>query len=140
MQRHFSKKQGYTTISQILQLKTHVRHKELINMIRNYIIPFLITTHPRWRPRSQAFPPSENHLYAIIIIFETFFSEPCNLEYISTTNFFYIMCLSAQNPTWMPYWLPLFSAGAVIKRCPTAFSYGDIDIDLSNLQNIIYQK
>ena len=33
-----------------------------------------------------------------------------------------------------------FSAGATIKRCPTAFSYGNIDIDLSNLQNIICQK
>ena len=33
-----------------------------------------------------------------------------------------------------------FSAGATIKRCPTVFSYGDIDIDLSNLQNIICQK
>ena len=27
---------------------------------------------------------------------------------------------------------------SLIKRCPTAFSYGNIDIDLSNLQNIIY--
>ena len=33
-----------------------------------------------------------------------------------------------------------FSAGATIKRCPTAFSDGNIDIDLSNLQNIICQK
>ena len=33
-----------------------------------------------------------------------------------------------------------FSAGAAIKRFPTASSYGNIDIDLSNLQNIIYQK
>ena len=33
-----------------------------------------------------------------------------------------------------------FSAGATIKRCPTAFSYGNIDIDLSNLQNIICLK
>ena len=33
-----------------------------------------------------------------------------------------------------------FSAGATIKRCRTAFSYGKIDIDLSNLQNIICQK
>ena len=31
-------------------------------------------------------------------------------------------------------------AGARIKRCPTAFSYGNIDIDLLNLQNIICQK
>ena len=28
-----------------------------------------------------------------------------------------------------------FSEGAVIKRCPTASSYGNLDIDLSNLQN-----
>ena len=34
----------------------------------------------------------------------------------------------------------IFSAGAAIKRCPTASSYGNIDIDLSNLQTIIYQK
>ena len=33
-----------------------------------------------------------------------------------------------------------FSAGATIKQCPTAFSYGNIDLDLSNLQNIICQK
>ena len=33
-----------------------------------------------------------------------------------------------------------FSAGAMIKRCPTAFSYGNINIDLSNLQNIICQE
>ena len=33
-----------------------------------------------------------------------------------------------------------FSAGATIKRCPAAFSYGNIDIDLLNLQNIICQK
>ena len=33
-----------------------------------------------------------------------------------------------------------FSAGATIKRCPTAFSYRNIDIDLLNLQNIICQK
>ena len=33
-----------------------------------------------------------------------------------------------------------FSAGATIKRCPTAFSYGNLDIDLSNLLNIICQK
>ena len=50
------------------------------------------------------------------------------------------MCLSAQNPTWLPYWLTLLSAGAAIKRWPTASSYGNIDIDLQNLQNIIYQK
>ena len=33
-----------------------------------------------------------------------------------------------------------FSAGATIKRCQIAFSYGNIDIDLSNLQNIICQE
>ena len=33
-----------------------------------------------------------------------------------------------------------FSTDAAIKRCPTTSSYGNIDIDLSNLQNIIYQK
>ena len=51
-------------------------------------------------------PPSENHLHTIIImlIVETFFSEPWNLEYISITNFFNRMCLSTQNPTWLPYW------------------------------------
>ena len=32
------------------------------------------------------------------------------------------------------------STGATIKRCPTAFLYGNIDIGLSNLQNIICQK
>ena len=50
------------------------------------------------------------------------------------------MCFSEQNPKWLPYMLTLFSAGAAIKRCPTASLYGNIDIDLSNLQNIIYQK
>ena len=33
-----------------------------------------------------------------------------------------------------------FSGGATIKLCPTVFSYGNIDLDLSNLQNIICQK
>ena len=33
-----------------------------------------------------------------------------------------------------------FSAGVTIKQCPTAFSYGNIDIELSNLQNNICQK
>ena len=33
-----------------------------------------------------------------------------------------------------------FSAGAAIKRCPTASSYGNKDIYLSNLQNNIFQK
>ena len=44
-------------------------------------------------------PLSKNHLHG------TFFSEPWNLEYISITNFFNRMCLSTQNPTWLPYWL-----------------------------------
>ena len=33
-----------------------------------------------------------------------------------------------------------FSAGAVNKQCPTAFSYGNIDILLADLLNIICQK
>ena len=33
-----------------------------------------------------------------------------------------------------------FSAGAAIKQCPTASSYGKIEIDLSNLLNIKCQK
>ena len=50
------------------------------------------------------------------------------------------MCLSAQNPAWLPYWLALFSAGAAIRRYPTASSYGNIDIYFLNLHNIIHQK
>ena len=42
-------------------------------------------------------------------VVETFFSEPWNLEYISITNFFNRMCLSTQNPTWLPYWLALLA-------------------------------
>ena len=38
-------------------------------------------------------------------VVETFFSELWNLEYISITNFFNRLCLSTQNPTWLPYWL-----------------------------------
>ena len=37
-------------------------------------------------------------------VVETFFSGPCNLEYISITNLFNRMCLSTQNSTWLPYW------------------------------------
>ena len=33
-----------------------------------------------------------------------------------------------------------FSAGATIKRCPTAFSYENIDIDLSNQFQINFLK
>ena len=40
---------------------------------------------------------------------ETFFSKPWNLEYIPITNFFNRMCLSTQNPTWLPYWLALLA-------------------------------
>ena len=42
-------------------------------------------------------------------VVETFFSDPWNLEYISITNFFNRMCLSTQNPTWLPYWLALLA-------------------------------
>ena len=42
-------------------------------------------------------------------VVETFFSEPWNLEYISSTIFFNRMCLSTQNPTWLPYWLALLA-------------------------------
>ena len=55
-------------------------------------------------------PPSENHLHAIIImLLKLFFSEPWNLEYISITIFFNGMCLSTQNPAWLPYWLALLA-------------------------------
>ena len=40
---------------------------------------------------------------------ETFFSEPWKLEYISITICFNRMCLSTQNPTWLPYWLALLA-------------------------------
>ena len=78
--------------SSLLQLKkyfgafTHVLgHKKLINRIRNDIIPFLISTNPRWRPLCQASPLSENHLHAIIIMLLKLFSELWNLEYITIT-------------------------------------------------------
>ena len=40
---------------------------------------------------------------------KTFFSEPWNLEYIFITIFFNRMCLSTQNPAWLPYWLALLA-------------------------------
>ena len=63
------------------------------------VIPFLISANPRWRPLCQASPPPlENHLHAIIImLLKLFFGA---MEYI----FFNRMCLSTQNPTWLPYW------------------------------------
>ena len=128
-----------------MQLKKNIlvpllRHKKLINRIRNDIIPFFISTNPRWRPLCPAVPPppSENHLHAIIImLLKLFFSEPWNLEYISITNFFIGMCTKSRMAAIL---VSYFSAGATIKRCPAVFSYGNIDIDLLNLQNIICQK
>ena len=35
-------------------------------------------------------------------VVETFFLGPWNLEYISITIFLNRMCLSKQNPTWLP--------------------------------------
>ena len=111
------KKTGVYPNSSLLQLKKYfgastyvLRHKKLINRIRNDIIPFLISTNPRWRPLCEAPPPpSENHLHSIVIMsLNFFFSEPY-LEYISITNFFNRMCSSTQNPTWLPYWLALLA-------------------------------
>ena len=45
-------------------------------------------------PQKKKSPTCHNHH-----VVETFFSEPCNLEYISITTFFNRMCLSTQNPT-----------------------------------------
>ena len=47
-----------------------------------------------------------DHQYFIILNLST---EPWNLEYISITNFFNRMCLSTQNPTWLPHWLALLA-------------------------------
>ena len=74
-------------------------------------------------------------------VVETFFSEPWNIEYIFITNFFiriYVLINTKSNMAAIL--VSSFSAGTTIKRCPTAFSYGNIDIDLSNLQNILCQK
>ena len=119
MQHHitsfFQKKPGIYHNSSLLQLKKNILvplHKKLINRIRNDIIPFLISTNPRWRPLCEACPPppSENHVHAIIImLLKLFFSGPWNLEYISITNCLNRMCLSTQNPTWLPYWLALLA-------------------------------
>ena len=111
----FQKKTGIYHNSSLLQLKTNILvplHKKLINRIRNDNIPFLISTNPRWRPLCEASPPPplrksrtcHNHH-----VVETFFSGPWNLEYISITNFLNRMCLSTQNPTWLPYWLALLA-------------------------------
>ena len=53
-------------------------------------------------------PTSENHVHAIIIMLLKLF-DPWNLEYISITNFLNRMCLSTQNPIWLPYWLALLA-------------------------------
>ena len=50
------------------------------------------------------------------------------------------MCLSTQNPTWLPYWLALLAQVPRLSDVQLLFSYGNIDIDLSNLQNILCQK
>ena len=100
--------------SSLLQLKKNILvplHKKLINRIRDDIIPFLISTNPRWRPLCEALPPPLRksrtcHNHHVV---ETFFSGPWNLEYISITNFLNRMCLSTQNPTWLPYWLALLA-------------------------------
>ena len=50
------------------------------------------------------------------------------------------MCLSTQNPAWLPYWLALLAQVPRLSDVQLLFSYGNIDIDLSNLQNILCQK
>ena len=65
--------------------------------------------------------PLENHLHAIIIMLLKLFFRA--MEYI-----FLIECAYQHK------------IQQSIKRCPTAFSYWNIDIDLSNLLNIICQK
>ena len=66
---------------------------------------------------SSVLSTSENHLHAIIILLlKIYFTEPWNLEYISITKIFNIVCLAifnivclSQNPTWLPYWLTLLA-------------------------------
>ena len=57
--------------------------------------------HP---PPLRKSPTCHNHH-----VVETFFSEPWNLEYIFITIFFNRLCLSTQNPAWLPYWLALLA-------------------------------
>ena len=54
-------------------------------------------------------------------------------------NFSYSVLLNIK-PNMAAVLVNSFSAGAAIKQCPSASSYGNIDIDLSNLQNIVCQK
>ena len=82
-------------------------------------------------------PPSENHLHAIIIMFLKLFFRAMESRIYFHHHFFF----NRMNTKSMAaIFVRSFSAGATIKRCPTAFSYGNIDIDFSNLQNIICQK
>ena len=64
-----------------------------------------------------------------------FLSEPWNLEKISITKIFNIPgnLLINTKPNMAAILVNSFSAGAAIKPSPTAPSYGNIDIDLSNL-------
>ena len=114
IERHFSKKNRSIPQFLTFAVKKNILvplHKKLINRIRNDIIPFLISTNPRWRPLCEASPPPLRksrtcHNHHVV---ETFFSGPWNLEYIPITNFLNRMCLSTQNPTWLPYWLALLA-------------------------------
>ena len=60
-------------------------------------------------------------------VVETFFSGPWNLEYIPITIFLNVLINTKSNMAAIL--VSSFSADATIKRCPTAFSYGNIDID-----------
>ena len=85
-------------------------------------------------------PPSENHLHAIIIMLLKLFFRAMESRIYFHHQFFEYNVLISTKSNMAAILVRSFSAGATIKRCPTAFSYGNIDIDLSNLQNIICQK
>ena len=74
------------------------------------ISPILLSPHIQDGDHYVKRPPprSENHLHDIIIMLLKLFFQS-NLEYISIANFFIRMCLSTQNPTWLPYWLALLA-------------------------------
>ena len=68
---------------------------------------------------------SRRGLHAIIImLLKLFFQAPWNLEYISITNFLNRMCLSTQNPTWLPYWLALLAQMPRISDVQLLFHMG----------------
>ena len=73
--------------------------------------------------------PSENHVHAIIIMLLKLFFRAMESRIYFHHQFFKYNVLINTKSNMAAILVSSFSADATIKRCPTAFSYGNIDID-----------